>query len=983
MNKNLDQAPSQTHPAFELIRSCPIDSLNVVVEDYRHKVTGARHYHLASDSNENVFSVALKTIPTDSSGVAHILEHTVLCGSENYPVRDPFFMMLRRSLNTFMNAMTSSDWTAYPFASQNRKDFDNLLKVYLDAVFFSRLDPLDFAQEGHRIEFEEPGNADSPLQYKGVVFNEMKGAMSSVTSTLWQTLSTYLYPTTTYHFNSGGEPAAIPDLSYDQLLAFYRKHYHPSNAVFMTFGDIAAREHHERLEALCLARFEGNSERPVVPDEKRYLAPLRVSDHYALEGEDDCSGKTHIVMAWLWGKNTSLSDILEGHLLSGVLLDNSASPLRHRLETSGLGSGPSPLCGMDDSSRELAFVCGIEGSEPEQSAELERQVIEVLEDIAKNGVPASELEAILHQLEIHQREIGGDSYPYGLQLIMQGLGTSIHDGDPVELLNLDPVIEKLQHAITDPAYIKQLVQRLLLDNQHRVTLVMEPDTALAERKQRAEEAQLKAIRASMDDAASEALIAQATALAERQASVDDESVLPRITLADVPAEISQPSSDTIRLGSIDSHWYEVGTNGIAYQQYVVELPELDPGQRALLPHYAGMWTELGIGESDYLKVQQRQAACCGSISAFSSIRGSSDDNSSARGFITLSAKALNRNFDAMSELLRDTRDAVRFDEHQRMRELVAQSRAQREQSITGSGHSLAMMAATSSISPLAAFNHESSGLAGIQALKDLDQALANDGRCEQLASELQGLHHQLLGAPLQTLSVCEASQRQQFQQGLSDTLPTMGKPGTGVLTLPSSSTSRNQVWQTNTQVNFCAQAWPTVPMAHPDAPVLSVLGVFLRNGYLHGAIREKGGAYGAGASQDSNIGAFVFYSYRDPRNLDTLQDFGRSLEWLQSQQHSRDSVEQAILGVIGSLDKPASPAGEAKQHFHNLLQGRTDMLRAEFRQRVLQVTAEDLQRVAASWLIADAANTAIICPPSTAAELAPWIEQHDAASLHL
>ncbi len=976
MNKALAQHPTEINDAFELLRVCPIESLNIVVEDYRHKITGARHYHLRSDSPENVFSVALKTIPTDSSGVAHILEHTVLCGSENFPVRDPFFMMLRRSLNTFMNAMTSSDWTAYPFASQNRKDFDNLLRVYLDAVFFSRLDPLDFSQEGHRIEFEDPAEAASPLVYKGVVFNEMKGAMSSVPSTLWHTLASYLYPTTTYHYNSGGDPAAIPDLSYPQLLAFYRSHYHPSNAVFMTFGNIPAREHHDRLQQLCLDRFEAQADCPVVPDEKRYLAPLRITDHYALEGDSDCSAKTHIVMAWLWGKNTSLMDILEGHLLSGVLLDHSASPLRHMLETSGLGSAPSPLCGMDDSSRELAFVCGIEGSEPERVDDLERQVIAVLEEIAGNGIPPGELEAILHQLEIHQREIGGDGYPYGLQLIMQGLGTAIHQGDPVDLLDLDPVLERLRESIQDPDYIKQLVRKLLLDNHHRVTLTMAPDTGIAQRKQEAEAERLAAIQSTLSEEQAQEIRDKAGALAERQASEDDDSILPRLTLEDVPADIPQPTGSSQRLSAIDTHWYETGTNGLVYQQYVVELPQLSDEESALLPHYAGMWTELGLGAADYLQIQQRQAATCGSISAFNSLRGSVDDPSRARGFLSLSAKALNRNYGTMNRLMLDTLDEVRFDEYTRLRELVAQNRAHREQSVTASGHSLAMMAAASSLSPLANYNHHSGGLAGIAALKALDNELEGSERLEQWAARLGALHGKLRQAPLQVLTVCESSQRADFSGQLSAALPDTGNGANGSFSLAQASSSRHQIWQTNTQVNFCAKAWPTVPMAHPDAPVLSVLGAFLRNGFLHSAIREKGGAYGSGANQDSNIGAFVFFSYRDPRLTETMADFDASLQWLQSQKHSVDSVEQAILGVVGSLDKPASPAGEAKQHFHNLLQGRTDELRAQFRQRVLEVTVDDLKRVAGTWLKPGAENSAIISSASKMDQLGGWIERY-------
>ena len=266
---------ARAHPAFTHVGSRAVSSLKVEVQRYRHLKTGAEHIHLHSDNAENVFLVALRTVPRDSTGVAHILEHTALCGSEKYPVRDPFFMMIRRSLNTFMNAFTSSDWTAYPFASQNRKDFNNLLDVYLDAVFFSRLDPLDFAQEGHRLEFAKPDDPDSPLTFKGVVYNEMKGAMSSINSILWHTLCKYLYPTSTYHYNSGGDPACIPDLSYQQLLEFYRTHYHPSNAIFMTYGDIPAHEHQRPLRP----RRARDERRPPLPEPQQLAGRRGDAEH--------------------------------------------------------------------------------------------------------------------------------------------------------------------------------------------------------------------------------------------------------------------------------------------------------------------------------------------------------------------------------------------------------------------------------------------------------------------------------------------------------------------------------------------------------------------------------------------------------------------------------------------------------------------------------------------------------------------------------
>ncbi len=430
----------------------------------------------------------------DSTGVAHILEHTALCGSERFPVRDPFFLMLRRSLNTFMNAFTSSDWTAYPFASQNRKDFDNLLEVYLDAVFFSRLDPLDFAQEGHRLEFAKPNDPNSDLVFKGVVFNEMKGAMSSVPSTLWHTLCKYLYPNTTYHYNSGGDPEHIPDLRYADLKHFYQHHYHPSNAIFMTFGDIPAHVHQERFETLALSRFEKLDEQIGVPDEKRYHAPVRVQESYALGEDEDAADKTHVVMGWLLGKSSNLDDLLKAQLLSSVLLDNSASPLQRALETSDLGNAPSPLCGLEDSMRELTFVCGLEGSNAEHVEKVEQLILDTIREVADNGVPQERIEAVLHQLELHQREIGGDSYPYGLQLILNALSAATHRGDPIALLDLEPVLKQLREDVKDPQFIQRLARELLLDNPHRVTLLLTPDRELAARRDAAEVKQLVAIK---------------------------------------------------------------------------------------------------------------------------------------------------------------------------------------------------------------------------------------------------------------------------------------------------------------------------------------------------------------------------------------------------------------------------------------------------------------------------------------------------------
>lgn len=958
---------SSSHPAFTWIRSEHIESLNVTMEEYRHTSTGAMHYHIAADNNENVFLVAFRTVPMDSTGVAHILEHTALCGSKKYPVRDPFFMMIRRSLNTFMNAFTSSDWTAYPFSSQNRKDFNNLLDVYLDAAFFARLDELDFLQEGHRVEFKQADNPQSDLEFKGVVFNEMKGAMSSPVSVLWQTLSEHLYPTTTYHYNSGGEPENIPDLSYQQLRDFYKTHYHPSNAVFMTFGDIPASEHQKQFEEKALQYFDRLDVNIHVDDEERFDKPVVVEDVYAFDAVEGVTEdhKTHHVLGWLLGPSIALDEVMKSNLLSHVLLENSSSPLRKVLETTKLGTAPSPLCGLEDSNHEMCFMCGIEGSEPGDAEAFEKLVIDVLRDVAENGVPQEHLEAVLHQLELSQREIGGDGYPYGLQLILSGLSAAIHRGDPVQLLNLDPVIESLREKIKDASYIKQLVKELLLDNPHRVRLTMAPDTGLSMHKEEAERERLAKMKAAMSDDDKSRVVRRAAELAMRQQQEDDPEVLPKVGLEDVPPEMKIPAAITRKIADTESTLYAQGTNGLVYHEMVLDLPALDPEQLDMMPLFSSCLTELGVGDKDYLQVQGWQSSVSGGVSGHSSIRGRSDDEQQTQGYYVFAGKALERNNEKLSELMHDTIHRVRFDEHDRIGEIISQRRARREQSVTGNGHALAMSAASSGMCPVASLGHRFNGLEGIRILKAVDDA-NKEGAVAELAGKFGEIHRQLIAAPRQYMIIGEQEKLDSLVNGF-ETIWTAEKAEQSFqpFAIDRVDEAVKQMWVTNTQVNFCARAYKTVPMDHPDSAPLSVLGGFLRNGFLHTAIREKGGAYGGGASHDTNIAAFRFYSYRDPRLNETLDDFDRAIEWMLSNKHEWRMVEEAILGVISSIDKPGSPSGEARQAFHNLLHGRTlDKLQA-FRQNVLNVRIDDLKRVTQTYLHPDKASTAVITNAAT------------------
>ena len=952
---------TQPFETFEHLSTQHIASLNIEIAHYRHKVTGAEHYHMQADDPQNVFFVALRTVPMDDTGVAHILEHTTLCGSEKYPVRDPFFMMIRRSLNTFMNAFTSSDWTAYPFATENRKDFQNLLQVYMDAVFFPRLHPLDFAQEGWRYEFEEMENPNSDLVYKGVVFNEMKGAMSNPVSTLWQQLTHALYPTSTYHYNSGGDPKAIPNLTHQQLVEFHQTHYHPSNAVFMTYGDITAAAHQQQFETLALSRFDGPKDKVWVGLEQRYPSPKKVSEVYALD-EAETEKKTHIVMAWLLGENKDPKTVLRAHLLSAVLLDNSACPMRQVLESTELASAPSPICGLEDSNREMAFVIGVQGSEAEHTQAIEALILQTLQKIVEQGVETDLVEAMLHQLELSQREITGDSYPYGLQLMLHALPGAMHQGDPIALLNTDAILQTLREEIMQPAFIPNLIQEWLLENPHRITLTLAPDTTLAEKEAEETQQKLAQIQAKLTEAEKQNIIEQAVALQARQQQEDDPSILPEVTKADIPKTIKEVKAQKTHLQNLPLTYYEQGTNGIVYQQLIVELPQLTQKQAETLPLFNSCLTELGSGDRDYLQTQSLQAAVTGGLSASSSLHSHLTEEQNFYHYFVLSGKALNRNQQALSQLMQETFLQPRFDEIQRIKELLAQIHSSVEHRITSNGHSLAMNAAVQNFTPVARWNFERNGFQGIQKIKGLDTILSDKTQIEEISEQFQQIAKLLAEAPKQSLLIDDSAGMPQALKTLKTTWePIFEQPQQSTnFSLSASHTAVKQAWTTSTQVNFCAMAYPVVPAGHPDAAKLAVLGACLRNGYLHTAIREQGGAYGGGATYNAESNAFCFFSYRDPRLLETFEDFKRAKDWLFSEQAKPAHVDEAILNVISALDKPGSPAGEARKAFYLALYGRTSEYRKAYREGVLSTTLEELRAVAERYFDDAKASYAVL-----------------------
>ncbi|GAA5630222.1 hypothetical protein Acal02_00819 [Acinetobacter calcoaceticus] len=968
MTVDVTESITQTiHPAFQLLRQHHVEALDIQVSEYKHKVTGAVHYHLATSHDENVFLVAFRTQPMDSKGAAHILEHTALCGSEKFPVRDPFFLMIRRSLNTFMNAFTAADWTAYPFATQNKKDFQNLLSVYLDAAFAANLNPLDFAQEGIRIELE-----NDQAVYKGVVFNEMKGAMSSPTDQLYHQLAHHLFPETTYHYNSGGDPKDIPDLSYEQLVDFYKTHYHPSNAVFMTFGNQSAYDLQEQFESLALHKFSQGTTLYSKP-EKRLTAPVEVTESYAVDSED-LKDKTYHVMSWLLPQTSDTKLRLGMRLVEGILLENSASPLRHYLETCGYAQSTGPLMGVDDSNFEMTFYCGVQGSNAEHAETFKNGILDILKDVASKPVDTDFVDAILHQIELHQREINGDGTPYGLSLILNGLGSAIHHSDPIHVWDVDSAIEQVKEELKDPMWLSNLIQTHLLDNPHRVQMTLVPDATKSVKEQQAEQACLADITVNLTDAQKIEIEEKTAALKQRQDTPDNLELLPKVGLEDVPAELQivQGQLREIICNRLDTplNLYHAGTNGIYYQQVLIQIPD-EIVQSPYFNLLSILMGEVGAGEYDYLEFQQIQTAVSGGLGMGASLRSKVDDKDRISAWLTLTTKSLTQKLDAI-QLLKLAFEQLRFDEKDRIIELLQQRKTRWQSRLSGSGHSYAMQAASRQMSALARRDYHNTGLGALNWLTELVNKIDQDDAAYQaLIGELQSIHRKLLQAPKQFLLVCEEHQSDRLVEEIQNVWDKLAVDETPVqLTeVEPVNTSDDEAWLIQANVQFCASAYQAVDVAHPDAAPLMVLAAYLRNGFLHSAIREKGGAYGGGASYDGNACSFRFYSYRDPRLAETFNDFEASVQWLLNTEQQPHQLEEAILGLVASMDKPGSPAGEAITACYALLHARTPKFRKILRERLLNVNLDDLQRVAKQYLLAQKPVKAVVAPFAKREEL--------------
>tara|TARA_B100000945_G_scaffold46133_2_gene31946 strand:- start:1644 stop:4505 length:2862 start_codon:yes stop_codon:yes gene_type:complete len=925
-----------------------IKLLDLNAQIYTESDFNCKHIHLDSKSDEKVFMVAFRTIPEDSTGVAHILEHTALCGSRKYPVRDPFFMMIRRSLNTFMNAFTSSDWTAYPFATLNDKDFNNLLSVYLDSSFFPNLDELDFLQEGHRFEFNDKN--PNELEIKGVVYNEMKGAMSSVSSQLWEGLSKHLYTSSTYKHNSGGSPENIIDLTHDYLVDFHKKHYHPSNATFFTFGDINPEEIQTYINENVLKNFKPSKKVIRVQNEDRLDSPKTITEFYNPMPNDE--NNHHVVLSWLLGESHNPIELLQSYLISNILLDNSASPLRKVLESTELGKSLSPLTGLETDHKELVFAAGLEGVGPGKQKEVEELIIQCLKDIVENGIPKDLIDSSLHQLEIRQREISGSGMPFGLQIMLGCLPACIHNDDPLKVLDLDSSFSIIKEKLKSKNYIENLINEKIINNTHRVNFSLAPDPEFNIKKDQIIKEKIIEKSKKLSSKDKEKIIHLASELKRRQESEDDPEILPKVTKQDIPLDRNYAVPQIVKNGSVNNYFYKSGTNGITYHSMIFPCNNLSFDEFKISTLFANSITDVGLGDKDYEEIQKIQSAITGGISSNFVLIPDENGGNPMIG-LKISSKSLETNENKMQDLMIQTIKEANFNDKNRIEDLLNFISSSNERSLIQNGHILAMSNAGAQVNNIAATNDMASGINFITNTKRLSKDININSNLEKYIASLESIKDKINESPIFTFTASSLSKEDSSINLLFKDV-NQGYQAQNYFNIQDQSIG----WITGAQVCYCAEVFPTVDFFHSDAPALTVLGAVLRNGYLHSAIREKGGAYGSGAIQDSKNMIFKFFSYRDPRCSETFNDFKKSIKW-SLKNITEENLEEGILGIISNIDKPLSPYGEAMSDFTSLVDKKDPEKRLHFRAKVKECTVKDLINVSSKYLLNDSSKSLI------------------------
>ncbi|MGC9348564.1 MAG: insulinase family protein [Anaerolineae bacterium] len=926
---------------FELLREQEIPELNTRARLYRHVVTGTELLSLENEDENKVFGITFRTPPPNSTGLPHIMEHSVLCGSRKYPVKEPFVELMKGSLNTFLNAMTYSDKTCYPVASQNLQDFYNLVDVYLDAVFYPRLTPEILQQEGWHYEL---GSLGDPLAYKGVVFNEMKGAYASPDSLVARYSEQSLFPDTAYRFDSGGDPDVIPELSWEQFKAFHETYYHPSNARVFFYGD---DDPEERLRIMneYLQDYERLDVQSTIELQPPFGGARRIDRPYPA-GEEQ-TPKAMVTVNWLLTENLDPTETLALAILSHVLIGTPASPLRKALIDSGLGEDVIGG-GLDDSLRQLIFSVGLKGVETEKTERVEDVIFSTLEELTEEGIDPETVAASVNTVEFRLREQNTGRYPRGLLLMIRALTRWLHDGDPMAPIAFEEPLRSVKSKLEDtPGYFESLIQGYLLENEQRTTLVLTPDPKLQESQDAAEKARLAATQARLTEAEQLAVIEQTRYLKQLQETPDPPEALatiPSLGLEDLDEKPKQvPTAASAHHGA-RVLFHDLFTNGIVYLDVGLNLHALP---QDLLP-YAALFNsallELGTETEDFVKLTQRIGRTTGGISPAiftSTVR----QTGKAAAYSILRGKALVDQAEELLAVLRDILLTVRLDNRPRFRQMLLEKKAREEAGLVPGGHRVVASRLRAKFGEGYWVGEQTGGLAYLFFLRRLIDEVEADWPA--VLEKLERVRDVLVDRRAMVFNVTlDEENWARLEPQIADFIGALPE-GSGDETSWDATLDRGpEALTLPANVNYVAKGAGLFDLGYERHGSTEVISHYLRSTWLWERVRVQGGAYGGFCVFDQHSGAFGFVSYRDPNLLQTLDVYDQTASFLRELELPQEELVKSIIGAIGNIDAYQLPDAKGYSAMARYLIGYDDDSRQAYRTELLNTTVEDFRAFA-------------------------------------
>lgn len=929
-----------TKHGFELIREDYIQEVNSHAKLYKHVKSGAEFLSLTNSDENKVFGVTFKTPPQTSNGIAHIMEHSVLCGSEKYPLKEPFVELIKGSLKTFLNAFTYPDKTCYPVASTNTQDFYNLIDVYLDAVFHPLIKKHHLDQEGWHFELD---SIEDELSFKGVVFNEMKGAYSSPDSVMYRHTKEALFdPSHPYGVDSGGDPKEILNLTYDEFKGFHETYYHPSNSRIYMYGDDDPDTRMEMLDKVLSAFdvIEVDSDIPLYPlrDE-----PNRQSYPYVVEEEQAADAKNYVTVNWLLPEIDDRTTQMGLSIMSYVLSGSPGAPLQRRLIESGLGEDTLGG-GVQSAMRQPVFGSGLKGVTAENIEKVEALVLDILEDLATNGFDPDEVASAMNTVEFRMREANTGGFPRGLSYMLSSLNDWLHGGDPIDALRYEEELAAVKENIKAGGYFESLLKKYVLDNTHRTTIVLEPDTGLKERIESEELERLSAARQSFTQEQLAEIVENTKILKELQETPNDPEVLaslPSLALSDLEPHVTTIPIEVKDHGEATMVSHDLFTNQIVYTRIGMNMRVIPQDLLPYVPLFSYALTEIGLDSMDYVKLSQKIGINTGGVGA-SRMIANKRDSDEALAWIWLRGKATVDKAGDLLDLMRDILLTVNLDNKERYMQMLLEEKAGEEAGLIPAGHSVALGRLRAAFTEADCISEEMGGVSYLFFLRKLVDEVENDW--DGILNKLNTIKKLLVNRNIMlTDTTLDGENYAGFETQLKAFLDSMPAAEPEFQTWTRGSFPAHEGLTIPAQVNYVALGTNVHDAGFAYHGSWRVAQNMLGTSYLWDRVRMRGGAYGAMAPYSPNSGLMSFVSYRDPNLTQTIDVYKEAADWFRNLEMTQPEIDKAIIGVIGSMD--GYQLADAKGHTSLLryLHGTTDEYRQRIRDEVFSTTLKDLQ----------------------------------------